>query len=53
MFLSKNRQQFASFLRSHGEAEIFETQFNCFPLVLFDESKFEEKWEMSLLYRLA
>ena len=26
-----------------------ETQFRCFPLVLFDKSKFEQKWEMSFI----
>ena len=32
-----------SFSGSHREAETFETQFKCFPPVLFDERKFEQK----------
>ena len=40
---SLKADKIALFSRSHREAETFETQFRCFPLVLFDEGKFEQK----------
>ena len=38
-----------SFSRSHKDTETFETQFRCFTPVLFVESKFEQKSEMSFI----